>query len=170
MGKAKLIIIILALIALGLIVWAAVRPQSQSTPSTATVPTKVANTPQSTAPGAPLKVSQTNVPVTSLPQDFPSDIPLEAGAVVTQNYNATASNGLFQASRVFTSKNTAASNITLYTNFLNSNGWDIVSTLNNNSIKVVSATKAGANLQVSVVPTASNTKTSSVAIDYTIEQ
>ncbi len=68
------------------------------------------------------------VKTTALPQEFPSDIPLETGAEVTLNYNATNAQGQYQASREFISKKTIAENYALYQQVLKSKGWTIIST------------------------------------------
>ncbi len=72
-----------------------------------------------------------------LPDKFPADLPSEAGAKITQNFNATEADGRFNATRQFQSKNSLADNLKIYTNYLKSNGWEILTTDDQPSLKVV---------------------------------
>lgn len=80
-----------------------------------------------------VKVEMQTVAKNELPKDFPADIPLEAGAEIIFNFNATKANGEFQASREFISKKTVAENYAFYQNALKENGWDITNTEENAS-------------------------------------
>jgi hypothetical protein len=91
------------------------------------------------------------VDVGKLPQEFPSDIPLEAGAQVTLNYNATNAAGNFQASREFISKKTVAENYALYQKVLKDNGWTITGTQENTPAgNLIFATKGENNLNIRI--------------------
>lgn len=63
-----------------------------------------------------------------LPKDFPSDIPLEAGAEITLNFNTIIPTGELQATREFISAKTVTENLVLYKKILTENGWNITST------------------------------------------
>jgi hypothetical protein len=66
-----------------------------------------------------------DVPAGQLPGGFPSNIPIEKGALIVSNFNAAIQNGQFQATRSFNSFKTVAQNISLYASFLANpaNGW-----------------------------------------------
>ncbi len=114
-----------------------------------------------------LKVQKTEVPTSQLPQQFPSDIPIESGAKIVQNYNASAEDGRFQATRVFETKKTLSANYTLYKDFFSKNGWTVLTTLDQPTLKVVSAKKNNANAQVTINEN-SVTKIKTVDISVTI--
>jgi hypothetical protein len=112
-----------------------------------------------------LQVTKTEVPPGTAPQGFPADIPIEAGAKITQNYNATAGNGLFQATRVFDSSKSMDQNFAIYSDYLKSAGWTVVNTLNLSTTKVLAAKKGAANLQITIAQN-TVTKVISVSISY----
>ncbi len=95
-------------------------------------------------------VVKKNVDVNQIPVKFPTDIPIEAGAKITQNYNATAPDGRFQATRVFETKATLADNLTLYKAYLVKAGYKIQSMIDQPTLKMVYGTKDNGNLQVSI--------------------
>ncbi len=115
---------------------------------------------------SPIK-QKTEVPTDKLPDKFPPTLPVEQGAVISQNYNATANNGQYQATRAFETKQTLAANYTLYTNWLKNNGWKINSNLDGPSYKMVSGSKEKQQLQVSISEN-TVTKTNSVTLTLTI--
>jgi hypothetical protein len=114
----------------------------------------------------PKEVTKTEVPVDKAPEKFPSDMPIEAGSAILQNYNATAPDGRFQATRVFETKESLATNLTIYRNYLTKSGYEIKSTIDQPNYKMVYGTKGNASIQVSIDQnTVSNIKT--VSISYT---
>lgn len=129
----------------------------------------------------PANISQTNSPVNAqkkqdvaikkvdnskLPDQFPADIPLEAGATVTGNYNATATDGRSQATRSFETQKTLDENFKIYSDFFKSAGYKVDSTINQATFKAILASKADFKVQVnmSVNPT---TKVKTVDITVT---
>ncbi len=113
----------------------------------------------------PLEVKTQEVPVTKAPQSFPSAIPIEQGAKITQNYNATAPNGMFQATRVFETGKSLDENFTLYNAFLKSDGWTLTNTVDQPTAKLLSAKKDQAQLQISMTEN-SVTKVREIDISY----
>jgi len=104
-------IIVLVLVAIGVIVARWYRPS--------VVPPE--------AGGAP---TVTHLPVTAVPNSFPSDIPIERGAKILDTYSATpADASRIQVTRVFESSKTVTENVALYKAFLSdsSRGWSIMS-------------------------------------------
>lgn len=85
-----------------------------------------------------------------VPERFPANIPIESGAKITQNYNATAPDGRFQATRVFATSLTLAQNLKIYRDFLVKDGWKIETTLDMENYKMILGSKANAQLQVSI--------------------
>jgi hypothetical protein len=65
-----------------------------------------------------------------LPKGFPSNLPVEAGSTILQNYEATANDGRLQSTRVMTTKKTLAQAVKIYSDFYSKLGWDIVPTTN----------------------------------------
>lgn len=112
------------------------------------------------------EIKKTDVDVNKNPEKFPADIPIEQGAAILQNYNATAPDGRFQATRVFETKDTLAANLTIYRNYLTKSGYEVKSTVDQPNYKMVFGTKGNASLQISIDQNSvSNIKT--VSISYT---
>jgi hypothetical protein len=107
---------------------------------------------------------KTEVPTSQLPARFPADIPLEAGAQITQNYNADGPEGQYQASRVFISKQTLDANLATYQAYFKAKGWKVGATINEANYKFITGTKDNAQLQVTA-QLANGQKT--VTISYT---
>ena len=101
-----------------------------------------------------------------LPEKFPADMPMEAGATVTQNYNATGPDGGIQASRAFITAKTLAENITIYRNYLTKAGYDVKEILNRDNIKVLYGVKGNTSITVAVNENSVN-KEKVVNISYT---
>lgn len=114
-------------------------------------------------------VTRTQVDQSKLPEKFPADIPLEKNATTTDNYNASATNGMFQATRKFETAKTLDANFKLYSDFFSKNGWQITNTINQPELKVVFAVKDGVQAQA-VIAKNSVTKKSTVEISITYPQ
>lgn len=95
-------------------------------------------------------VGKTNVDFSKLPERFPTNIPMESGAKLTQNYNATTPTGQFQATRTFETKQTLVANQTLYTDFLKKDGWAIKGTTDNPTYKMVMGVKGKQALLIAI--------------------
>ncbi|MBI4050411.1 MAG: hypothetical protein HY609_06820 [Deltaproteobacteria bacterium] len=114
-----------------------------------------------------LQVKKTEVPVTESPERFPADIPIETGAKIVQNYNAETEDGRFQATRVFETSKTLAANYALYKDFFTKNGWMILTTLDQPSLKVVSAKKDNIVVQVNISENSvTKVKTVDISVAY----
>jgi len=76
-----------------------------------------------------------NVPASQLPNDFPSIIPIEKGAVIVSNFNASAPNGQVQATRSFDSAKSVAENLRFYELYIltSRSGWIPISSVNDPS-------------------------------------
>lgn len=95
-------------------------------------------------------VTQKDLPVTQVPEKFPVNVPIEEGATILQNYNATAADGRFQATRTFETKKSLDANFTIYENYLKANNWKIETTLNQPEYKLLVGTNGNTQLQISL--------------------
>lgn len=121
---------------------------------------KVAEVPQL------VNVEKTDVEITKLPEKFPSNIPLEEGAEVVQNYNSQTPEGQFQATRQFETKKTLAENYALYTDFMEKNGWEIKATTDDPTYKMVMGNLLKKAVQVTIEENKIN-QVKIVTISYT---
>lgn len=110
-------------------------------------------------------VDKVNVDFSQNPEKFPAKIPVEAGARITQNYNATTPEGIFQATKVFETSQSLSANLALYTKFFNDNGWNISATIDQPTIKMVAGEKDGKSIQVSITENKVS-KIRTVSINY----
>lgn len=106
------------------------------------------------------KVTLAPVDKTVLPERFPSDIPLEAGAAIIFNYNAVNVAGQFQASREFVSKKSMADNLSLYQTSLKASGWTITSVSDQPTQKLIFANKGGNYLNIRIYQAVGQVKVS----------
>lgn len=107
-------------------------------------------------------VAKKEVAANQAPSGFPSDVPIEAGATIIQNYEADVSDGRHQATRVFQSSKTVAQNYQLYLDFLTKNGWTVSNKSETETIASLYAVKAGSELTVSITK---NSVTGVVTVD-----
>lgn len=108
---------------------------------------------------------KTNVDYSKLPEKFPASIPIESGAKITQNFNASSPDGNFQSTRAFETKETLAANLKLYTEFLKKDGWEIKATIDKPDLKMVFGQKDTEGIQVTMNEN-SITKKKTVSISY----
>ncbi len=111
------------------------------------------------------KVMKTEVTDDKLPSKMPANIPQEAGAQVTDNFTAVNDEGLYQATREFETSKSLAENLTLYTNYLKNNDWDILSTIDKSTLKSVVGSRGADRLQVNITEN-SSTKIKTVTISF----
>lgn len=107
------------------------------------------------APTGPVEAADpihvNKVDSSKLPTMFPADIPLEEGAEVDQNYNATSDDGGTQATRSFVTQKSFDENITIYKEYMQKNGWDIqISKAPDETSRVLVGMKGLSQLQVSM--------------------
>lgn len=105
------------------------------------------------------KAPSTNTPVatdptrtefgTKPPADFPTSIPLEQGADVTQSYSLGYT-GKKQLTIVFSSTKTVKQNYDLYADFLKNDGWDGVNTYESATVSSMYAKKQGKEMNVTI--------------------
>jgi len=97
-------------------------------------------------------VDITNVDKNKLPERFPQDIPIEANAEITLNYNAINLNNKFQSTREFISAKTQEENFQFYQKVLKEKGWNITQTIEDPVLnhKIILATKDGNELNIRI--------------------
>ena len=112
------------------------------------------------------KYDITQAPAGELPNQFPKDFPLEAGAVVDNGYNISEPTNT-QATIHFISKNNLDKSFKIYSDYLNkANGWTVLTTLNTSTVKSISAQNAdGATVLVSMAQNVV-TKVNQVTISF----
>lgn len=112
-----------------------------------------------------------NVKPAELPKGFPADLPLEAGAKILNNYNATSPDGKrMQATRSFESAKTASANFDLYKTYLTKNKWTILGEVNDPNKPqslAIFAKKGEGILNVGITPSGT-AKTSIVDLSYLV--
>ena len=108
---------------------------------------------------------QTNLlPEDKLSSKFPSNLPLEANAVVTQNSESKRDDGAKQATRVFTSQKSIAANLSTYEGYMNANGWEVLNKLNETNVKMLLAKKDYQLMQVTLTDNLDKTITVNITV------
>ena len=153
--KVLILIVVLAVIAAGAVIWKAKR-----------VPVKPIN-PGNQGQSSQPKVEVTAIDPTKLPQGLPSDLPMESGAQVLQNFEAKDPvSGKTQASRAYVSKKTLDEVFASYQSYLQKNGWSVQSTINQPGLKNISALKDNTRLSVTIAKDAEGRNTVNVGYVY----
>lgn len=114
-----------------------------------------------------VQVSQTAVESTKLPEKFPTDLPLETGAKVTQNYTATTVSGVMQSTRVYETKKTLDENYKIYKDYLKKASWSIENDINEATRKILVASKGDS--QMTIVMNKSET-VSTIELNVSVAQ
>ncbi len=115
---------------------------------------------------APEQLELTDLKQNRLPEKFPSNIPLENNANITQNFNAVTPEGLFQATRAFVTAKSLEENLRIYTDYMDKNEWQIQNTINEPNLKMVQGNKGKARLQITIGESSSDPKVRTVTISY----
>lgn len=155
-------LVAVALIIIGGLWWVYKKgPSLSSTPtSTNQTSNQTANTPQP-VPQIPTK----EIAKDQLPDSWPSDIPMEAGAKVTVNYQRTTPEGNVQLVRAFNSAKTVDANAKIYTDYFTSAGFTVGGKIDQATFKSYLATKGNEMLQVLIQQDA---KTKVVNVNITV--
>jgi len=101
-------------------------------------------------PQPKFEVTRQEVDPSKLPDKFPADFPTEAGATVTQNYQATTPDGREQSTRTFQTAKSLDDNLKIYQDYFKKNGWTINSTQTGDNYRSILATKNGVLIQVAI--------------------
>ena len=96
------------------------------------------------------KVTKVEVPKSQAPAGFPSDLPIEKGAVLTQNFEADTSVGQHQATRQFESKKTVSENYALYADYFKTSGWTVLAKSPGDTLSTIAAKKGEGSLTVNI--------------------
>lgn len=114
-----------------------------------------------------MHINKYEVPLGQLPDKFPTNLPAEAGAKVTQNYTSTTPDGRFQATRTYETAKTLDENYSLYQDYFQKNGWQLQTGEDGKDIKLVSASKDGLKALVTIT---ANQSTKVRVVDVTFTQ
>ncbi len=118
-----------------------------------------------------LVVLKNEVSTNKLPDQFPTTVPIESGAEITQNYNASTPDGRFQSTRAFVTTKSLADNLKTYQDYLKSNGWKVLATIDEETYKMILGTKDQSQLQVSISEnTISKVKTVDISLTMSNRQ
>ena len=145
-------IVVVVVLVGGILYWRSLTPSPAATGVSTGTPSGSAPTAGNSAPVA--KVEITQVPTATLPTGFPSDVPIEAGATITLNFQGTNAAGEYQASREFISAKTADANFKYYQEVLKSGGWTVTNAIDDTarSQKIILATKGASSLNIRIYP------------------
>ncbi|MHA1868415.1 MAG: hypothetical protein ACTSXD_10270 [Candidatus Heimdallarchaeaceae archaeon] len=104
----------------------------------------------------------------TLPDDIPSDIPLEKDALILENKIISLPDqpGTIQYTRKFISKKTLEENYKIYRNFIDRNDWDLISSVKKKYLISLSAMKSK-NKQL-LITISKNTIAGTVIVDITV--
>ncbi|MEZ4180345.1 MAG: hypothetical protein R3B41_02425 [Candidatus Doudnabacteria bacterium] len=161
MNKKIIILSVAVLVLVGVAYWMFGK---QSSTSNVSNDAKEQNTSQDDSP-----VKTVEVDKNEFPDKYPQDIPVEPDYVVIQNYNATTDDGRFQATRVYRINQSLTQAYATYQTYLRENRWDIASTVNSDTYKMLFATNAKGQLQIEMDQNVqSNERT--VSVSYTEQQ
>ena len=127
------------------------------------------NSPKTGDVATNIQVTKTEIPTDQLPQKFPLNVPTEEGALITQNYNAKTPDGMYQSTRAFQTEKSLADNLAIYKAYLSQNGWKVDATVQQENYAMISGSKAGDKLQVSINNNTVN-KVKTVSITLTTKQ
>lgn len=84
-----------------------------------------------------------------LPANLPADLPLEKDARIVGNHEvADAESGTVQSDRSYATRKTLAENFTIYKSYLDKNGWEILTILDQPDYKMLSAKDAVGRLDI----------------------
>ncbi len=119
-------------------------------------------------PASSQQFERTDVPDEQLPAQFPTNLPIEASAKVADNFNSTANDGTFQATRSYISARTPAENFKTFSDFFKQNGWTTLVTSDTATLKSLSVQKGDTTIQVLAYTTIDAAKSSMVKINVTI--
>lgn len=148
----KVLLIVAAVVFVGLGVFAVSQKGDQVSPSPTDQTATATTTPQKTDFG------------TSMPPDFPTDIPIESGVQMEQSYSINSS-GQKQLTIVFLSDKTVKENYSLYADFLKKQNWNISNTYESLKVSSLYGTKGNNDMNVTI---SENTSTTSIKSQVSI--
>ena len=110
-----------------------------------------------------------NVPTSELPAGIPMDIPLEENVVIVQNDVITSKEnpGQTQYTRKFVSNRSLDANYLIYKDFLNANNWEVVSSVEQETLMSLIAVNPDKTRQL-FITVSENTISGEVTVDLTV--
>jgi len=114
-------------------------------------------------------IEVTKVPTGELPGTIPSNIPLEENALIVENTVITAPEkpGVIQYTRKFVSNKSPEENYAIYKDFLNANNWEIVSSVEQETLMSLIALSPDKTQQL-FITVSENTISGEVTVDLTV--
>ena len=105
----------------------------------------------------------------NLPEALPSDLPLEAEAEVKENSVVSSPDkpGVTQYTRKYTSQKSLDENYEIYKDYLQKNGWNILTSIEEDGLRSLIAANADNSKQM-FVTISENSLTGEVTVDVTI--
>lgn len=73
-------------------------------------------------------VEKKDLALNEVPGGFPKDLPVEAGSKVSQNYQASTTDGRIQSTRVVTTSDSLVAGVKIYSDFFVNLGWTEIDT------------------------------------------
>ena len=112
-----------------------------------------------------LQVDKQEIPADKIPDKLPANIPIEKNAKVRDNYSASTNDGRTEATRSYETSKSLEENLSIFTEFMKSNGWTITSTTDQEKYKAVSGVKGSSSLLVQMnTDVGTDAKTVSIAL------
>ena len=112
-------------------------------------------------------LSKTEVPVDRLPNNFPSNLPLESNVKITQNFLAKGVDGRLQSTRVYESARTVNDNFVVFGQYLKQNNWNVQATNKTDTLSSLIAQKDFLKINVTI---AKNSVSKINTVDITISE
>ncbi len=143
------LIVILILVGLGFFAWTNFKNSAQKVENSKTVTKQGAPKKDLSVPPA-VTVTKKQVETAKLPSGLPSDVPIEAGAKILQNYTATTSDGKIQATRIFETSKSLDDNAKVYTDYLVKNNWKITTKTTIERLRSIAAVKGDLYININI--------------------
>jgi hypothetical protein len=158
MSKKIWVIILLVVVVVGVVLVLKYKTPAKPVASTA----NQTQTNQQGGSTPPVSVKVNNVATSTAPSGFPSDVPLEPGATITNNFNAVNASGQNQSTREFISARSESDNFAYYQKVLKDAGWTVTSATNDaaRAQMLIFATKGTNNLNIRIYKDSGQVKVS----------
>ncbi|TSA45498.1 hypothetical protein D4R52_02335 [bacterium] len=108
------------------------------------------------------EVKRTDLAKDAVPAGFPAEIPIEQGAKIVTNFQATNTEGKLQGTRVFESQKTVAQNYKIYTDFAANYAWKVMGKSESENLSSLLLAKDTAQLTINI---SKNTITGVVTVE-----
>lgn len=107
-----------------------------------------------------------DVPKDQLPEALPANLPQEENTTVVDNYTVPLENGREEGARLYVTNKTVDENVTIYNDFLKSDGWSEISNKSFDNLKIITGSKGEERILVNISQTEDG-QTSTVSVYVT---